>query len=77
MNLKELPTTVSQIELPESEYIVRFVYLSGDRLYTAADENLYVYSLSDHTTPLFTYQVGERCRSGLITGSHLYLGGGY
>ena len=53
--LKYLSTTVSQIDLPKSDYRVFFVYLSGERLYTEADETLYVYSMSDHTSPIAIY----------------------
>jgi hypothetical protein len=75
-HLKDLPSTVSQIDLPESDDIeVRFVYLGGDRLYTTADETLFVYSMSDHTSPIATYQLGDECYSGIITDNHLYLGG--
>ena len=74
-HLKELPATVSQIDLPESYKAVAFVYLSGDRLYTAADKTLYVYSMSDHTSPIATYQLGGQCDSGIIADNHLYLGG--
>jgi hypothetical protein len=65
--------------LPESDDTVSLVYLSGDRLYTAGgDETLYVYSMSDHTSPIATYQLGGgRCFSGIITDNHLYLGCGY
>jgi hypothetical protein len=55
LHLKDLPATVSQIDLPESKNEVSFVYLSGDRLYTAAGETLYVYSMSDHTSHIATY----------------------
>ena len=60
-HLKDLPSTVSQIDLPESGKSVCFVYLSGDRLYTAVDETLYVYSMSDHTSTIATYQLGGDC----------------
>ena len=73
-HLKELPATVSQIDLPESYDKVYFVYLSGDRLYTAADKTMYVYSMSDHTSPIATYQLSKKCLSGIITDNHLYLG---
>jgi hypothetical protein len=63
------------ILLPESTYGVYFVYLWGDRLYTEADETLYVYSFSDLTIPLATYPVGDWCYSALITDNRLYLGG--
>jgi hypothetical protein len=74
-HLKELPATVFQIYLPESDNIVYFVYLSGDRLYTSADETLYVYSMIDHTSPIATYQLSKRCLSGIIADNHLYMGG--
>jgi hypothetical protein len=76
-HLKDLPSTVSQIDLPASDYYpVSFVYISGDRLYTVAgDETLYVYSMSDHTSPIATYQLGGECVSGIITENNLYLGG--
>jgi hypothetical protein len=50
------------------------VHLSGDRLYTGTDKTLYVYSMSDHTSPIATYQLGGECLSGIITDSLLYLG---
>jgi hypothetical protein len=71
-HLKEFPSTVSQIDLPEG--YVFFVYLSGDRLYTVADWTLYVYSMSDHTSPIATYQLGGKCCSAIIVDNHLYLG---
>ena len=74
-HFKDLPSTVSQIHLPESEYTVSLVYLSGDRLYTAGGETLYVYSMSDHISPVATYQLGEKCYSGIMSDNHLFLGG--
>ena len=74
-HLNELFTSFSQIDLPKSEYIVFFVYLSGDRLYTAADETLFVYSMSDHTSPIATYRLGGMCFSVIIADNLLYLGG--
>ena len=44
-------------------------------MYTGGDETLYVYSMSDHTSPIATYQLGGWCFSGIITHNHLYLGG--
>jgi hypothetical protein len=44
-------------------------------LYTVADETLYVYSMSDHTSNIATYQLDWGCRSGIIAENHLYLGG--
>ena len=62
------------MDLPESEYQVLFVYLSEDRLYTAVIHTLYVYSMSDLTSPIATYPLVERCYSGMIIDDHLYLG---
>jgi hypothetical protein len=45
-------------------------------LYTAGgDETLYVFSMSDHTSPIATYQLSWDCYSGIIADNHLYLGG--
>ena len=44
-------------------------------MYTAADDTLYVYSMSDHTSPIANYQLDGVCCSGIITDNHLYLGG--
>jgi hypothetical protein len=74
-HIKELPAKVSQIDLPEYYDIVHFVYLSGDRLYTGKDKTLYVYSMIDHTSPIATYKLGCEFVSGIITDTHLYLGG--
>jgi hypothetical protein len=64
------------VYLPGSGNKVYFVYLSGDRLYTAAGETLYVYSMSgDLRSPIYTYPLGGECRSGLIIDDRLYLGG--
>ena len=73
--IKHLSTTSSQIDLPDGKWEVHFVYLSGDRLYTAGDSTLYVYSMSDHTSPIATYRLdrGKWC-SGIIADNHLYLG---
>jgi hypothetical protein len=74
-HLKELPSKISQIDLPKRSYTVSFVCLSGDRLYIAVDWALFVYSMSDHTSLIATYQLGSFCPSGIITDNHLYLGG--
>jgi hypothetical protein len=70
----DLPFTTSQVDLPESGY-VHFVLLSGDKLYTAADKTLYVYLLSDITSPVVTYSLCSECNSGMISDNRLYLGG--
>ena len=65
------------INLPESVNVVDFVYLWGDRLYTEADKTLYVYSVTDLTSPSATYPLSQHCFSALITENRLYLGGVY
>jgi hypothetical protein len=55
--------------------MVHFVYLFGGRLYTEADETLYVYSLGDLTSPFATYPLDTFCYTGLISDNRLYLGG--
>ena len=52
-----------------------FVHLCGDRLYTYADETLYVYSMSDLTNPIFTKKLSDKIYSGVMIDDHLYLGG--
>ena len=54
-----------------------FVYLSADRLYTAADITLYVYSMSDFKSPIATYPLGGWCYSGMIIDDRLYLSGDF
>ena len=63
------------MDLPESRDEVYFMYLSRDRLYTAADKTLYVYSMSDLTSPIATYPLGGECHSGMIIDDRLYLAG--
>ena len=72
---KELTSTISQVVLPAADGYVSFVYLNGDRLYTERGKNLYVYSLSDFSSPIATYPLGGKCVSGIITDNRLYLGG--
>ena len=71
----DLFTTVSQINLLKGDNKVFFVYLNWERLYTSLDKTLYVYSISDHTSLIATYQLGSLCASGIITDNYLYLGG--
>ena len=62
------------MDLPGNDNVY-FVYLNGDRLYTEIDKNLYVYSLSDLSSPIATYPLGGQCYSGIITDNRLYLRG--
>jgi hypothetical protein len=71
---EELTSTISQVDLPGDDKVY-FVYLNGDRLYTGRGYNLYVYSLSDLSSPIATYPLGDRCFSGIINDNRLYLGG--
>jgi hypothetical protein len=71
----ELTSTISQVDLPTGDNDLSFVYLNGDRLYTERSKNLYVYSLSDISSPIATYPLGGGCYSGIITDNRLYLGG--
>jgi hypothetical protein len=74
LDRNHLPCTTSQIDLPGNDHVV-FVYLSEDKLYTEVDNTLYVYSLSDPTSPSATFPLGQPCYSALITENCLYLGG--
>jgi hypothetical protein len=40
---KELKSIISQVDLPDEDDNVLFVYLNGGRLYTETCNNLYVY----------------------------------
>jgi hypothetical protein len=42
-HIEELPCKISKLELPGIGEKVKFVLLSGDRLFSAADYTLYVY----------------------------------
>jgi hypothetical protein len=51
------------------------VLLSGDRVYTAALNTLYVYSLGDLTHPIATYKLNDIVAwSALIVDNRIYLG---
>ena len=51
--------------------------LTDDRLYAASNENLYVYSLSDFTSPISTIPISQErsLKSCIIIDDRLYLGG--
>jgi hypothetical protein len=51
--------------------------LNDDRLYAASNENLYVYSLSDFTSPIATIPISQErsLKSSIIFDDRLYLGG--
>jgi hypothetical protein len=76
--IKEVPSAISLINLPESTDYVSFAHLWGDRLYTEAGYTLNVYSLIDLTSPCATYTTSHLRNNGisaLITENRLYLGG--
>ena len=58
-----------------SDNLATFVYLSEDRLYTVANETLYVYSMNKLKSPIATYQLASDCDTGMIINERLYLGG--
>jgi hypothetical protein len=51
--------------------------LTDDRLYAASNENLYVYLLSDFTSPISTIPISQErsLKSCIIIDDRLYLGG--
>jgi hypothetical protein len=71
---KELKYTKYQLE-PAGDDSIYFVYLNGERVYTERGENLYVYSLSNPSSPIATYLLGDKCYSAITTDNRLYLGG--
>ena len=72
-HIQELPFTISKVELPDIGNDVHLLLVSGDRLYTEADKTLYVYSLSDLTSPIATYDISGVCFSGLIADNRLFI----
>ena len=72
---KDLFPAVSELDLSSGYGPVYFVCLSEDRLYTITDKTLFVYSLSDLTSPISTYPMACECLSGMIIDNRLYLGG--
>jgi hypothetical protein len=75
LHRNDLPCTTSQVDLPLDRDYVYFVCLSEEKLFTAAAKTLYVYLLSDTTSPISTYSLSDECFSGMISDNRLYLGG--
>jgi hypothetical protein len=75
-HIGELPCTISTLELPESGGLMSLVFLGEDRLYTVLGITLYVYSLSELSSPIATYDLFKSCTTGLIADNYLFLGGG-
>ena len=65
------------IDLPDGPHQLWLVYLWEDRLYTWANQTLFVYSVGDLTSPPATYPLKDLdiCYSALIIDKRLYLGG--
>ena len=76
LHRNDLPCTTSQAEIPDLETgYVSFVCLNGEKLFTAEGRTLYVYLVSDTTSPIATYSLSDKCLSGVISDDRLYLGG--
>ena len=51
------------------------MHMSGDTLYVAADETLFVYKVSNLGSPIAEYALGGNCITSIICDNRLYLGG--
>ena len=56
-HIEELPCTISIVDLPGNDRKVFFVCINRDRLYFSADLTLNVYSVSDLTFPIATFDL--------------------
>jgi hypothetical protein len=67
---------MTQIELTEGFNFlkVHFVHLNAGLLYTEVDKILHVYSVSDLSTPIASYEIDNHCYSCIIADSQVYLG---
>lgn len=75
-HIEQFPCTISTVELQRGVGTVTFMLLSGDRLFYQSGKLLCVYSVSEITSSLATYDLVDRCNSGLIADSRLFLDGG-
>ena len=74
-HIDQLPNTISKFELPGIDYgYVNFLLLSGDRMYTSADKILFVFSVSDLSSPIATYDLPSSYSKVLISDNCLFLG---
>jgi hypothetical protein len=74
-HIDELPCTISKFDLPSNDYHgLNFVLLSKDRLYTMADKTLYVFSVSDITSPIATFDFPCNYLPVLIDDDRIFLG---
>jgi hypothetical protein len=76
LHIKELPSTLTDIDLGKQLSPVSFVLLSGNSLYTDSNRTLQVFSLTDLSAspPIASYPLEGDCFSGIVIGSRLYLG---
>ena len=71
-----LPRTISMVEIPEThDDSVKLMHMSGDTLYVAADETLFVYKVSNLGSPIAEYPLGGNSITSIISDNRLYLGG--
>jgi len=61
--------------LPENDFQVSFVQMFEDKLYLETNKTLYVYKMSDISSPIDKHDLGGHCFSSLISNNILYLGG--
>ena len=75
-HIEDLPSTITQVDLPDNITChVQLVLISEDRIYTVDNQTLYVYSMSDFSSPIATQFVNDQCQEGIIYDKCLYLGG--
>ena len=78
LHIKDLPKTISHVGIPEEAYPVPFVLINEDRLYTIANETLYVYLLIQFGSPIAKYSPAYGLSWTAIINfdnNRLYLGG--
>jgi len=75
-HIELMPYTISQIDVHcpwnEVDFPI-FLHLSGDRVYTAYDKTLNVYSVRNLTDSIPAFSLKERCYSAKIVENRLYL----
>ena len=76
LHIEDLPCKIAQVNFPEKgDNEISFVHLYGDRLYLGSGETLYIYSVTDYTSPIARYPIKGYCHSGLVADNLLFLGG--
>jgi hypothetical protein len=74
-HIEEFKCQISPIDLPESDFQVSFIQIFEGRFYLEANKTLFVYSMSDTTSPIDSYPIGGHSYSSLIFDNILYIGG--